>query len=962
MIKRILPVVLLTGALTPSLLTGVLAPAHAQQFEFFPGGTYNSALPTPASVLGYEIGTYHTDYAGLERWLAALQKSERVRVLRYGASEEKRPLYLVVISSPANLARLDAIRSGMAKLADPRTTSDDEAGRLMSELPAVAWMNHANDGNESAAFESAIQTTYQLAAGTDATTQQILDKLVTIVTPAHNPESHERFVTWFNSVQVMPQGSPDRQAAEHNAPWGMSTNNNHFQIDLNRDAFFQTQIETQQLARAFAEWNPVVFVDHHGQTKNMFFPPPADAINLNVTPNQLDWMNRYGNEIGDAFDRKGWSYYRRGRFDLFYAGFWDSWPTLNGSVGMTFETDGGGSRGLAWEREDGTILTLRDGVVHHHTGTMAVLKVTAANKDQRLRDFYQYKKTAISEGQTEDMKAVYLLPGRDESRIRDLVNLLLRQRIDVYRTTTAGKAGRSFAHFGGSAATRDVPIGTYVVPMAQPQKRLAKALLELEPGFTKEFLENERKKKERAELVGERPRDGFYDTTAWSLPLLYDVEAFWSQSAVDLGSLTRLAAPGSGTAGSVVSQPGKARYAYAFKSDSSAGMRTIAQLLREGFNVAVATEPFTVANQQFPRGSVIARVERNPDTLHARVDQLSAGGTEPLIYRLDSARVQSGADLGEDPVVELVKPRVAVITDEPTDDRSYGATWFTLERRFGYPFTAIKADMIRNADLSRYDVIILPNGSPAAYQEVLGDAGLAKLRRWTQDGGTVVLIKGAAAMATRKGVEWTGSTLKRDQASIRLFFEQAPVKPEPVAEKNTGKPDLPPSSEATADRRSPGEGGQVGRAGTSKATDSSSQRPSQDSTADTAQPAALTRDIDLARTPGAILRVKVDPQHFLGFGYDRDTAATVQSNYAFTISRSAQNAAAFPDASSVKLAGFMWPEVQNAMARTLFAWVEPAGRGNVILFAEDPNFRATQLSTLRMFFNAVFLGPSFARR
>ncbi len=243
--------------------------------------------------------------------------------------------------------------------------------------------------------------------------------------------------------------------------------------------------------------------------------------------------------------------------------------------------------------------------------------------------------------------------------------------------------------------------------------------------------------------------------------------------------------------------------------------------------------------------------------------------------------------------------------------------------------------MIRNADLSRYDAIILPNGSPAAYQETLGDAGLSRLRRWTQDGGTVVLIKGAAALATRKGVEWTNSTLKRDQASIRLFFEQPPAKPDSAVEKNTA---------------------------TSKAAEAPSQRPSQDSSADAAQPAALTRDIDLARTPGAILRVKVDPQHFLGFGYDRDTAATVQSNYSFTISRTAQNAAAFPDAANVKLAGFMWPEVQNAMARTLFAWVEPAGRGNVILFAEDPNFRATQMSTLRMFFNAVFLGPSFTRR
>jgi zinc carboxypeptidase len=949
--KRLLPVL---------LLACTSASPDAQRFEYFPGGTYDAAVPTPASILGYEVGTYHTDYAGLERWLAALQKSDRVKVLRYGASEEKRPLYLVVITSPANLAKLEAIRAGMAKLADPRTTTDTEAARLVAELPAVAWMNHANDGNESAAFESAIQTSYQLAAGTDPVTTQILDKLVTIVAPAHNPESHERFVAWYNSVQVTAAGTADRQAAEHFAPWGMSTNNNHFQIDLNRDAFFQTQIETRQAAQAFAEWNPIVFVDHHGQTKNMFFPPPADAINLNVTPNQLDWMNRYGDEIGSAFDRHGWSYYRRGRFDLFYAGFWDSWPTLNGSVGMTFETDGGGSRGLAWTREDGTVLTLRDGVVHHHTGTMAVLKLTAANKEQRLRDFYQYKKTAIEEGQKENVKAVYLLPGRDEARVRELVALLQRQRIEVYRTTALTKVARAFGYFGGSAAAREAPAGAYIVPLGQPQKRLAKALLELEPGFTKEFLENERKKKERAELVGERPRDGFYDTTAWSLPLLFDVEAFWSESAVDVSSMTRVTSA-AGPAGGAASQPARARYAYAFTSDSSAGMRVVTQLLGEGFNVAVATEPFTVANQPFPRGSIIARVERNPETLHARIDQLTSGGTEPAVFRLDSARVQSGADLGEDPVVELVKPRIAVITDEPTDDRSYGATWFTLERRLGYPFTALKTGMVRNADLSLYNIVVFPHGSPAAYHESLGEAGIARLRRWTQDGGTLVLIKGAAAMATRKGVEFTNSTLKRDQATVRLFFEQPSTAAQPQTGAAAGKSrtddgatrqgtSRTPSSEFKAPNPEP------------RPFDGAQGRPEHVEGRAASPDPPLTRDIDLARTPGAILRVKVDPQHFLGFGYERDTAATVQSNLAFTISRTAQNAAAYPDASTLKLAGFMWPEVQSAMARTLFAWVEPTGRGNVILFADDPNFRATQLSTLRMFFNAVFLGPSFARR
>ena len=240
--------------------------------------------------------------------------------------------------------------------------------------------------------------------------------------------------------------------------------------------------------------------------------------------------------IGDAFDRQGWSYYRRGRFDLFFAGFWDSWPTLNGSVGMTFETDGGGSKGLAWEREDGTTLTLRDGVVHHHTGTMAVLKLTAEHKDQRLKDFYQFKKSAIEEGQKDSLKAVVLLPGRDDARARELVEVLRNQRIEVHRTTRAVRAARTFSYFGGDAAARDVPAGAYVVPMNQPQKRLAKALLEQEPGFTKEFLENERKKKERAELIGERPRDGFYDTTAWTLPLLFGVDAFWSENAIDLAA------------------------------------------------------------------------------------------------------------------------------------------------------------------------------------------------------------------------------------------------------------------------------------------------------------------------------------------------------------------------------------------------------------------------------------------
>jgi hypothetical protein len=119
--------------------------------------------------------------------------------------------------------------------------------------------------------------------------------------------------------------------------------------------------------------------------------------------------------------------------------------------------------------------------------------------------------------------------------------------------------------------------------------------------------------------------------------------------------------------------------------------------------------------------------------------------------------------------------------------------------------------------------------------------------------------------------------------------------------------------------------------------------------------------MELPRIPGALVRVKVDPEHFLGMGYAGDIGATISSNYAFTISKQGKNVAAFPDEASLKLAGFMWPESRKALARTLFAWIEPAGRGQAILFADDPNFRAAQLSTMRLFFNAVVLAPSFAR-
>lgn len=222
--KRLLSLLFLVLAFVP-------LPALAQErpFDFYSRGPYAESVPRPEEVLGYPIGSRHTHHHQMEAYLSALAKaSRRIKLEQYGTSYEGRRLWLVFISSEENLAHLDEIRQRVARLRDPRATSETEARQIAASTPAIAWMNYANDGNESAAFEAAMQVAYQLVAGEDATTRSIRERVVTISNPAHNPESHERFVAWYNAVVQGRGGNADRNAAEHEGDWLMDSNDNHY--------------------------------------------------------------------------------------------------------------------------------------------------------------------------------------------------------------------------------------------------------------------------------------------------------------------------------------------------------------------------------------------------------------------------------------------------------------------------------------------------------------------------------------------------------------------------------------------------------------------------------------------------------------------------------------------------------------------------------------------------------------
>lgn len=766
---------LLRVSLTIAALALCSLALQAQQREWWPGTTYDPKIPTPKDVLGYDAGDYWTEHSDMTAYMRRLEaSSNRVKVMSVGRTNEKRELLVVAVSDPQNIQRLDEIRARIAQLRDPRKLTEAQARDTAKGTPAIAWMNFANDGNESAAFEAGIQLAYHLAAGQDPATTRILKDVVTIIYPAHNPESHSRHVAWMRASAM---GNPDPAAQEHRGDWRMDTNNNHYQIDLNRDAAFLTQVESQTIVAELHRWNPVVFIDHHGNPDRFFFPPWALPVNAQMDPASRKWVETYGRNIAAAFDRNGWTYFTRQVYDLHYPGYYDSYPALNGATGMTFETDGGGSKGLAYRLPDGRVTTLFDGTLHHFTGAVASLLTTAEHREARLMDLYQFRASAVGDVAKEKVKQFVLVPGKDPARAADLVGLLLKHHIEVSRATvpfSSATAHPALSDEAVSPVQRSFPAGAYVISASQPQKRLLRTLLDRETPLEDAFLQDVRKAKAYNDTVAAgAPKKGygFYDVNAWSLPLAYGVEGFWTEEATNAALEPVTSRPAL-----THTAPARAKFAYLFPWSSKGATRLVAALWKEKYQIAIATEPFTLAGRSFDKGIVVARTLTNPASLHDRLTAL-AREHEVEIVPADTAMVERGRDLGDRSVVDLEPAHIAVVTEAPTSVTAYGAIWFLLEQTYAVPFTALRGQDLAAADLSKYNVIVLPDGSAAGYTRIFGQEGADRLKRWVQDGGTLVCVKGAAVWASGERV---GLTTARDKFAVASGDEKADAKKEPI--------------------------------------------------------------------------------------------------------------------------------------------------------------------------------------
>jgi hypothetical protein len=820
-------------------------------------------IPAPDEYLGYRLGDRFTPHHRILGYFEELtRRSDLITLEQIGETYEHRPLMLATIASPRHRASLDAIRRNAAALVSG--TADENALR---DMPAIVWLAFGVHGNESSSAEAAMAVASTLVRDADA--RALLEDVVVIIDPLQNPDGRERYTEWFRrSASRVPDANPE--TFEHAEPWP-GGRYNHYLIDMNRDWAWMSQKETQARVAAYRKWNPQVLVDFHEMSyqSNYFFPPDAHPINANL-PRELErWLETFGRANAAEFSRRSWPFFVGERFDLFYPGYGDSWPSLRGAVGMTYEVAGGGRGGVAVRRADDTILTLADRVERHYTAGMVTVRTAAANREALLR----YTQTAARAQMNAEART--FLIERGSPNFTALVDLLLAHGIEVSRlsapvTLRAARVDRD------GTESHMFPAGTAVVSTRQPLGGLVNTLLERAPAFTKGFVEQQ-----RALAEADEP-DEFYDLTTWSLPLAMNVEAWSTPGAVEAAGTWK---------GEEVPAFTRAAYGYLVDGLEANVYRFVGRLLERDLNFSVVDSEITVGEKRFPRGSIVILKGNNGAAVDGVLEE-EAKRVPVAVVPLQSGWL-GGTAFGSDKLRHVRDPKIALVGGPGSDPTSYGMLWHTFEVDTPLPHSRLNVESVRSVDLEKFEVLVFPDGN---YADRLGKSGMEKIRQWVRDGGTLVAVKGAAAFLREKDIELSK------------------LKPWEAAKKKDDE------SEETPEQR-----------------------------------------YNDYRIPGAAFRTSMNTRSFLTFGLPRPPHVLVEGSGALLpLAHRVDNVITI-ESKDPLVSGVAWPESIDRVKGSVYVAAEKAGRGQVITFADDPNFRLFWRGTLPVFLNAVLYAPSFPK-
>lgn len=802
--------------------------------------SYDQEIPTPLKVLGYIPGEWHASHDQILHYMKVLaDASPRISLKNRGTTYEGRALILLTITSEENHTNLEKIRQQHVALTEPGSESLNT-----EEMPLVVNQGFSIHGNEPSGANAGILVAYYLAAAQGPEIEKLLDNTVILFDPVFNPDGLQRFAYWANTNKSK-NINPDPQDREYSEIWpGGRTN--HYWFDMNRDWLPVQLPESQARIKTFHSWYPNILTDHHemGSNSSFFFQPGIQSRTHPLTPDLNQKLTR---EIGTyhaaAFDDIGSLYYTEENYDDFYYGKGSTFPDIQGSIGILFEQ--GSSRGHAQETDNG-ILTFPFTIRNQFTAALSTLEAAQKMRVKLLnyqRDFYRNARNEAKDG------AYAFGNPKDASTAYHLAEILKRQNIEFYQVKEQfNKNGKTFN-----------PGSSYLVPKNQKHQRLIKAMFEKRTTFEDSL---------------------FYDISAWSFPLAFNVdfteEASMKYAAQKIDSLRK----------PEIQMPEKSDYAYLMQWLPYEAPEALNKILNKGLRAKVAMQPFSTGAKRFDYGTIMIPAQNQKMTAEDIFDFIKkvSKSTNTEISAIDTG-LTGGINLGSNQFRALEPQKVALLVGDGITPYDAGEIWHLLDQRYDMKVTKLDLSDLAKNDLSRYTDIILPN----AWGSAVGEKEAQKLKEWVNEGGTLIGYKNAA--------KWFD-----DNDFLELEFKENEIQAKNI----------------TFEQRQNFKGAQgIG---------------------------------------GAIFEAKQDRSHPINFGYKDGKIALFRDTTIFVEADSISYKNPVKYTKQPLLSGYISEENLELMSGTVPFKHTSMGKGNVILFTDNTNFRAFWYGTNKLLMNAIFFG------
>lgn len=657
----------------------------------------DTSISSPESVFGWQVGDWRVQHPSLVQYMYQLAaESDRVSIKVTGYTYEQRPLLQVIITSAENQSKLEALRLAHLQGA--------ESGDL--KAPLVVWLGYSVHGNEASGSNAAPIVAWYLAASRSEYVKELLKNTIVIIDPSLNPDGLERFSSWSNS-NASKTSVADRDGRIHNEDWpGGRTN--HYLFDLNRDWLPLVHPESRARIDEFHRWLPHVLTDHHetGHDGYFFQPGVPSRQHPLTTPENLAMTRALAQFHAQSLEAAGVMFFTEDTYDDFYYGKGSTYPDINGSIGILFEQPR--INGKIYNRVSGP-LSFTDAIHNHVRTSLSSLRGAHELADDFKKYQADFFRTMRRRADDAGFKGWIIGDNGDPARALDMLQIFSRQDIEFQglseEITVEGEVYS--------------PAHAWFIPVDQRQFGLAKAMLETRTKFVD---------------------DTFYDVSAWSLPLAYDLPS---------ARLKRKPATSTDTALRAATAPIAGAAAWVISWQQLNAPAVLQNLLDAGARVRAATRPFTLgpaaSSRRFSAGSLVVLAgiqdEETSAGVFAVLQQAAADGVS--VESFDTQLSIDGPGLGTShfKIVDVLKPLLVV--GEGTRNYDAGEAWFELDQRLGVAPVMVDMTRLKKVGLADYSHLLMVDGS---YKSI-GKELKKRIAAWVSNGGVLVTSQRAATWA-----------------------------------------------------------------------------------------------------------------------------------------------------------------------------------------------------------------------